>query len=162
MKVLFLDIDDVLNCLETTDVILKPDGTPHWVPNIKPKVAWLGVDESRVEFIRNIVRRTKCKIVLSTSWRTDEISTAYLKKRLGEDTASQIVGSTLDSSGAYTRAGEIEEWIKIHPEVTKFVILDNSEWDDLERFGRSFVQTVTHKGMTEEHMNKVIEILGEE
>jgi hypothetical protein len=57
---------------------------------------------------------------------------------------------------------EIEWWLSEHLEVNKFVILDNSTWDDLERFGRSFVQTHTHVGMTEEHMKKIIEILGEE
>lgn len=162
MKILFLDIDDVLNCWETKDVILTPDGTPSWIPGRIPKVAWKGLDEFRVEFIRNIVRKTGCKIVLSTSWRSDDIATEYLKKRLGKDIADHIIGVTVDHNGNEPRAVEIEEWIEKHPEITKFVILDNTEWDDLERFGKSFVQTVTHKGMTEEHMKRVIEILGEE
>ena len=162
MKVLILDVDDVLNCWKTTDVILTPDGTPSWIPGRVPRVAWKGLDEFRVEFIRNIVRKTGCKIVLSTSWRLDDVATEYLKKRLGADIAEHIIGATVDHNGNEPRAVEIEEWIEKHPEVTKFVILDNTEWDDLERFGRSFVQTVTHKGMNEEHMKRVIEILGEE
>lgn len=162
MKVLMLDVDDVLNCFDTKDVILKPDGTPSWIPGRKPQVAWRGVDEFRLEFIRNIVKTTKCKIVLSTSWRTDEIAVAYLKKRLGDEIANEIVGMTPDKHGNAPRAVEIEEWLAQHPEVNKFVVLDNTEWDDLERFGRSFVQTTTHKGMFEEHMKQCIEILGVE
>lgn len=162
MKVLMLDVDDVLNCWETKDIILKPDGTPSWIPNRTPRAAWTGVDEFRIEFIRNIVKKTKCKIVLSTSWRTDDIAVAYLKKRLGDETANEIIDKTPDKHGKVPRADEIEEWLAQHLEVTKFVVLDNTEWDDLERFGRSFVQTTTHVGMSEDHMKQCIELLGEE
>ena len=162
MKILFVDADDCLNCWETTDVIREPDGTPSWIPDRTPPVAWKGLDEFRLEFIRNIVKKTKCKIVLSTSWRTDEIATAYFIKRLGEETSSQIIGSTPDFNADKPRADEIEHWLSQNTDVTKFVVLDNSENDDLERFGRSFVQPTTNVGMTEDHMKKVIEILGEE
>lgn len=108
MKVLFLDVDDVLNNHYTKDIILMPDGKPYWVPGSNPKVAWTGVDEYRVEFIRTIVKKTKCKIVLGTSWRNDEIAVAYLRKRLGEETARQITGSTPDSKGRVSRAEEID------------------------------------------------------
>ena len=162
MKVLFLDVDDVLNHHETTDVILCPDGTPSWIPGRNPKVAWLGLDEHRLEFIRNIVKKTKCKIVLSTSWRGDDVAEAYLRKRLGEETASQIIGATPDFKGRKSRAEEIDHWLSEKNDVTKFVVLDDTEWDDLERFGRSFVQTTTYVGMDEEHMSRIIEILREE
>lgn len=162
MKVLFLDCDDVLNCWETTDVVRLQDGTPHWIPGRKPRVAYAGLDEHRVEYIRDIVKKTGCKIVLSTSWRSDSIFVMYLEKRLGEETAKHIIGKTHDFNGDKPRVEEIEKWLAEHPEVNKFVVLDNSEWDDLERFGRSFVQPMTYKGMDESHKEKVIEVLGVE
>lgn len=163
MKVLFLDVDDVLNNWSTEDEILNSDGTPSLIPNKVPPEAWCGVDEFRIEYIRNIVKKTKCKIVLCSSWRFDEVAVAYLKKRLGEETASQIIDFTPDFREINkSRYEEIDSWLINHPGVNKFVILDNSTNDDLDIFGRAFVQTHTYIGMNEEHMKRVIDILGEE
>lgn len=162
MKVIFLDVDDVLNCITTTDKILKPDGTPSWIPDYEGKEAWVGLDEDKLELIRNIIKETRAKIVLSTSWRTDAIATMYLKERLGLETANQIIGQTPYSRCTNPRADEIDEWLAEHKEVTKFIVIDNLEKDDLQRFGRSYIQTNPMKGLTPELATKCIEILGKE
>ena len=59
IKILFLDVDGVLNCI--TPYI--PSRNPHRLPT------------THLHRLRQIVDQTKCKIVLSTSWRL--IATAH-------------------------------------------------------------------------------------
>jgi hypothetical protein len=57
MKIIFLDIDGVLNCDETPN--------PRKFPYI--------IDKKLLTRLRNLLERTNAKVVLSSSWRCDPI-----------------------------------------------------------------------------------------
>jgi hypothetical protein len=159
MKVIFLDADGVLNCASTTDSILNPDGTIYKSGGVFVH-AWLGLDEDKMVRLARIIEATDAKIVLSTTWRRDPISTLYLLKRMGEKVASQVIGKTPDSDGRAVRKEEIEAWIQEHPGITQFAVLDDLEYDKLEDFGRSFIQTSSVTGLQDRHVERCIEVLG--
>ena len=61
MKVIFLDIDGVLN---TSEIFIEQS------KNYKQKGIYnVEIDEFRVEYLKQIIEKTNAKIVLSSSWR---------------------------------------------------------------------------------------------
>ena len=57
-----------------------------------------------------------------------------------------------------TRADEISLWLQDHPEVTRFVILDDST-DGCDAFGDRFIKTSFNTGLTQKHADRAIEVL---
>ena len=55
MKIIFLDIDGVLNCMQYL---------------IENNCRGIGIDPARVALVADIVRASGAKIVLTTSWRS--------------------------------------------------------------------------------------------
>lgn len=164
MKILFLDCDGVLNDDETKDYIKTSDNKKYMAHGL---MSYRGLDLFRIKYIRNIVKNTNCKIVISSSWRYDKIAKEYLIKRLGKGTAKCIIDSTpyLISSKRFT---EIKTWLDNHKNIKSFVVLDDIDTHEgLENFGRNFICTthlidgVRKVGMTENDMNLAISILNE-
>jgi hypothetical protein len=52
------------------------------------------------------------------------------------------------------RGSEIKLWLDLHPEVIDYIIFDDDE-NILEEQMKRFVKTDLHKGMSEEHFNRV-------
>lgn len=140
MKVLFLDIDGVVNC-ETT--MQRHRGT-------------IGIDPYMAFLIEKIVIATDCKIVLSSTWRhwpdgKEEVEKQVCK--LYDITPS--IHKTEQGDDAI-RGDEIEAWLSNHPEVKKYAILD----DDSDFYPRQkLFRTSWRTGITEEIMNNVIKYL---
>ena len=59
MKVVFLDVDGVLNCKNTKEVIWRDNG----------KQGFHGVEDGKTELLAEIVKTTDAVIVLSSTWR---------------------------------------------------------------------------------------------
>ena len=148
MKLIFLDVDGVLNNVDTLDRIRPPEGG-----------SYTGVDMVLVERLRKIVTVTDAHIVLSSTWREYEYFKEILLEKLG-DMALRVIGETpkLDWK---SRSEEINAWIRIHTEVkiNKFIVIDDLTCDDLDSFGESFIQTYYSDGLTEELVKKCIEKL---
>ncbi len=144
MKVIFLDIDGVLNSYQYDKGRTQADGN---------------IDRSRVALIKSLVDKTGAKIVLSSTWR----------ELLGTDEARQLT----DVFGEFSltiydktphvnndRQQEITQWLSEHPETTKFVIFDDIKmgWGGLDerviktdyRIGR---------GVGERHIERAVEML---
>lgn len=139
MKIIFLDVDGVLNSAWTK--------TPmHYL------------EKDKYLQLKRIVDVTGAKIVLSTSWK--EIN-AW--KDLLTDFLScwdmDVVGTT---DTTVNREDEIHGWLNAHPEIESFVILD--DFDMSKDFPNNMVQTVRfgQYGLDEEFANKAIEILNKE
>ena len=63
--------------------------------------------------------------------------------------------------GYYVRRGsEIKAWLDMHPEVKKYVIIDD-DGDMLEEQMSNFVMTYFYSGFQDEHLEKAIRILNE-
>ena len=175
MKVIFLDVDGVLNCQSTKEVIWRDNG----------KLGFHGAESEKTKLLARIIKETGAVIVLSSTWRLNKVKSIfdnylflddledgeydesseksayrYLEMRLAEYDLS-IYDDTPDSGGAYSRGEEIYSWLEDHPEVTDYVVLDDEEFRDFETYGliAHVVYTSYAKGLTEKQVKEAIEIL---
>lgn len=132
MKVIFLDIDGVLNSQETFRKVREHfDATGEWLVEI---------DDEMVKRLARIVRETSAEIVLSSSWRNffdTRTLTPHNESAQGlvdslEKHNLKIISRTGRSSNG-NRGDEIKAWLSKHTEVKNFVILDD-ESSDLQDF----------------------------
>jgi hypothetical protein len=116
-RVLFLDIDGVLNI---------PQDRMHPDPDRCLTPALL----SRLDLF---IQETNCSVVISSSWRyrhtLDSLREIFAK--YGFTFTNSIVDFTPDlASKAWNsvpRGLEIDNWLKEHPEVTHYAILDDTD-----------------------------------
>ena len=166
MKVIFLDIDGVLNHSGYQDDI---------------------VDPKKIILLKKLVKLTNAKIVLSSSWRrkydkygnlVDDTSYKIIKKILkkynleiyseienyvsnevisNEITINEILNSNTDDND---RAIYIVKWLNNHPEVTSFVILDDfGGWTKYNLTDHVIRTNYWDGGLKDNHINEAINIL---
>lgn len=115
MRLLFLDIDGVLNT--RTTVQRSPEG-------------YTGIDDARVAMLANtITKYGGADIVLISDWknlREDDEDYLYLLSKLNMEGLS-ISGKTKDEKNV--RGAGVWEYLKIHPEIEEYVILDDNTFD---------------------------------
>lgn len=143
MKILFLDIDGVVNC-ETT---------------AQRHRGAIGIDPYMAFLVARIVERTGCKVVLSSSWRhfpdgCDEVARQVVP--LLDVTPKMPLFGGADQK---ERGHEIKAWLDEHPEVTRYAILDDNS-DMLDEQLPNFFKTSWATGITEEIAEKVVRHLG--
>jgi hypothetical protein len=121
MKVIFLDIDGVLNS----------DSTPN--PRTFPYI----IDDQLLARFKELVRRTGAKVVLSSTWRVDPIGIL----------AAKYYEVPFDDRPGAPRCEEIQAWLRQHQEVTRYVALDDDDdcLDELPLF-----QPSSKTGLTQE------------
>lgn len=134
MKIIFLDIDGVLNC-ETTK---------------ERHCGCIGIEPAKVELFNKILEKTGAMVVLSSTWRLDAQSRAEVKKYVDYfDITPEIEGKS--------RGKEIESWIEKH-NVDKYAIIDDDD-DMIHNQKRYFFQTTFKEGLTANIANSVIKFL---
>jgi hypothetical protein len=134
MKVIFLDIDGVLNCKKTPN----PRKFPYVIDN-----------ELLVRF-RRLLERTGASVVLSSTWRYDPAG-IFSAKHYGVP----FIDVTPDMPSE-PRCKEILEWVRTHPEVNRYAVIDDEddELDDLPLF-----QPSSRTGLTEKIVEAVTDYL---
>ncbi len=166
MKVIFLDIDGVLNHSGYQDDI---------------------VDPKKIILLKKLVKLTGAKIVLSSSWRRkydkngnmiDDTSYKIIQKLLknynleiyseienyvseeiieNEINVNDILNTNNDDND---RAIYIVKWLKKHPEVTSFVIFDDfGGWTKYNLTDNVIQTSYWDGGLKDNHINKAINIL---
>ena len=181
MKVIFLDVDGVLNgynCLDSIkcklmDILKSYNLCTNWYRNYRTKLVY--VDEKRVKRLAKIVHSTGAKVVLSSSWRDGFWNIPYEKKSVPQKLLTdlfnkydiQVIGITPNAHDG-KRYKEIMSWLSKHIEVDGYVILDD-EILDLRCFvGIRLVQTIStfmgkeRVGLEREHIQEAINILNKE
>lgn len=150
MKILFLDMDGVLN-------------SEDWY-NSRAKEPYEGklselcsmIDPDAVARLNDILRQTHCKIVLSSSWRCMEPITMVDRALKMRGLKTTLLGAT--PSIGNPRGGEIQAWLDIAgPGVERFVILDDS--DDMVHLAPKLVLTTFSHGLQDEHVERAVKIL---
>ena len=156
MKVIFLDVDGVLNSEMSR---LRADNNKNWMRN--------EVDFEHLKLLKKIVEETGAKIVLSSTWRlyhpkhtggvrvTDGLVKVLVDK-MAELNLS-IMDVTPDFKGK-KRGLEIQDWLDHHKEIEKYIIIDD-DTDMLPEQIPFFVNTTFKDGLTEDLSNKAILIL---
>lgn len=168
-RVLFLDIDGVLNSFRTvtlhegvianTSSCKKKMLLPH---NDNDDIALF--DRLAVDFVFNFCRKYDYRIVMSTSWRysfsLNDFIVMFSEHYGVVDAETLIVGATPKGrSDLKTRGDEIAEWLALNPEVVEYIILDDSS-DFLDEQKPFFVQTCIRDGLTFRNMNRMIALTG--
>lgn len=126
MKVIFLDVDGVLNKRSDWEVI-SPELGPYRLNSVL------------VERVNKIIDDTGAVIVLSSTWRRQPYSLEFI--------SSELPIWDITDVGGPTRGHEIQRWIDEH-KPTNYVILDD-DGDMLEHQRSHFVQTDPEHGLTE-------------
>lgn len=139
MKVVFLDVDGVLNSVrDYYSVELTTDS--HFI------------------LLRELIDRTGAKIVLSSSWRIGLSIGDVLVQRLAEYGLEIYDTTPVLYFEGRKRGDEIRAWLNEHKDVTNFVILDD-ESDMCEFTKTNLVKTNTNFGLKSIHIEKVVKIL---
>lgn len=143
MKVLFLDIDGVVNSRSTT--------------NFKELYP---LNQYMAFLVGKIQLDTDCQVVLSSSWRHLPEAIPVIEKRI-----VKLFDITPTSGLVHyeesPRGHEIQAWLDLHPEVIRYAILDDDS-DMLPGQLPSFFQTTFETGLTEEIAKAVTDYLNEE
>jgi hypothetical protein len=176
MKVIFLDIDGVMNCQEEMLAMLKQN------PKNRSDVSL--PSPTKCKLLKQLVEETGAEIVLSSSWRLSlnaiqNIIDTFRPYGLRLDGFTQECVSQIKFKGTKyenikpkhthkgwegyyieDRGAEIAYWLLRHPEVTNFVILDDESSDIIEWLPDNLVKTDLLNGLTEEKVLECIKILG--
>jgi hypothetical protein len=148
MKVLFLDIDGVLNC-DTTKERIRAKGYN----------GLRGIDATLRDRFLNWWHDKDVALVLSSMWR-------YHKKMIAElhDNGLVFIDKTKGSSAncwitTHIRGDEIQDWLSQHPEVTHYAILDDNDWYRGRQRDR-FIQTDPERGLQASDLVMLDRLLG--
>ncbi|MCL6604587.1 MAG: hypothetical protein K6T94_17120 [Paenibacillus sp.] len=155
MKIIFLDIDGVLN-------------TDRYISFQKNhNVGQIIFDPEAMKNLKFLVESTNSNIVISSTWRIHYESNEKLWRDLGRNfneyhLNERIIGITpVHDKNLKTsiRWKEIEHWLSINEEkvIESFVILDD-EWD-MGIYARRFVRCQAYKGLTDDLREKAEVIL---
>jgi hypothetical protein len=134
MKVVFLDIDGVLNCTKTKN--------PRKFPYV--------IDPKLLARLNGLLDRTGAKAVLSSSWRLDPIGIMAAKHW-----GVPFIDICPDLPGR-PRSEEILGWIAANPTASRFAVIDDEDdnLDDLPLF-----QPSCQTGLTPEIVKAVEQYL---
>lgn len=173
MKIVFLDIDGVLNTSKQY----------HEYRTIKSKETLEGADwdqysfnellfgKEHIDVLNNLIEKTGAKIVISSTWRRfysgrigrrPFADLVALLKKVG--IKGDVIGKTPDQletkfSQQVSRGTEIQEWLNEHKDlgVEAFVILDDDS--DMDHLKMKMVQTDYRYGLTPSDGEQAIIIL---
>lgn len=156
IKVIFLDIDGVLNFNGCRDKI----GGLYFV------------NDNRIKLLKEIIDATEAKIVLSSTWRIGWYDRDYglhsphvedfnkLEEKLNESGITFISRTPMSPDGY--RGKEIKSWLDNWngDPVESFVIIDDD--NDMKPFMDRLVQTSFNKGLQQKNVDKAIRLLNGE
>lgn len=166
MKVIFLDFDGVLNSLQSFKMWEYKKDQSKWETEMY--AGWKGSmrEYLAMEFcpicfsnMEELVRRNPdVKIVISSSWRQGETVESLKQILFPSKLISEAVIDVTESFSKI-RGEEIQKWLNEHPEVTKYVIVDDdSEMLDSQK--ENFVKTTFMHGFQYGDMLWADRILG--
>lgn len=135
MKVLFLDIDGVLNNESSKERFN----------------CFTGIDQRLLKLFKDWWKPSEVNIVLSSTWRTDPEFVNHLIEN-----GLTFIGHTPKIANV-PRGHEIGIWLDNHLDVTKFAILDDCT--DLQPLRKYLVQTSARWGLQTKHLNLVDKLL---
>merc|ERR1719386_484081 len=147
--IVFLDVDGVLHSLHGKDLFVR----------------------RCLNILAEIVISTGASIVLSSTWRTKQEQVVLLNQKLREYGMKNCKDMTPDFAHGgqrfhQAREEEICHWLDRHPEVDRWVVLDDLDLTGADtvcahRLRGHFVRTGSEIGLQLEHGARAIEILME-
>lgn len=169
MKVIFLDMDGVLNTEQTFMDIHK-----EWKETGKRRAE---VDEWRVKLLGDLVKDTGAIVIMSSTWRGGWIPPLNGKTKEANDIFEKYgveiydITPSIYRNGISWREDEINYWLSRHPCVEAFVIFDDELFDLTSYKDTNLIRTSTMtlnedntysgevQGLMPEHIEKARAIL---
>ena len=153
MKTIFLDVDGVLNSIDSEDHL-------H---------CFIGLDYSGIKLLREIVDATDAEIVLISTWKLSWDKNGSRPDTLGEyldDRLAEEKLTILDKTGGNMneRGHGIIDWLSEHP-TESWIVLDDEIFEDYEECGimPHLVKTDFYDGgLKEKHVAMAINLLNNE
>jgi uncharacterized protein YaaR (DUF327 family) len=152
MNIIFLDIDGVLN--NRNHLIKTIDDNPEM-----RKCTREIFDDENINNLKELLKISGAKIVISSCWRIGSLYKSLIKNFV----KWRIIDYLYDVTpylGGQQRGDEIRMWLSDHPEVDKFVIIDDDS-DMCEFTNTHLVKTDYDFGLTKEVVEKALKILRE-
>jgi len=144
MKIIFLDIDGVLNSRNTTRMT-------SWGSTF--------VEDALIRNLKHVIDETGAEVVLSSNWRYDRddpsLNMEFLELR--DELARYGICFYGFTPELHDRGKDIDQWVKEHPKTTNFVILDDKKDIALNR--NHWVQTTMAHGLGPDEAEKAIQVL---
>lgn len=134
MKILFLDIDGVVNSKNTLQ---------------RSNSGFIGIDPYMSILVDRIKQATGCVIVLSSTWRKDLDG----RKEVMDKCTSFIACTPSTYEG---RGNEIQDWIVSNQEFVEVYAILDDDTKAMEQHGNNYFQTYFDEGLTQEIADKVI------
>lgn len=148
-KILFLDIDGVLNSAEwmKTGNMGTRDPQEHFDPVLCAR-------------LESVLAATKADVVLSSTWRRlfplDDI-TKWIRK--SGVPSLYVIDKTPIKMSLCSRGEEIGLWLQLNQDVHNFAIVDDDDDMRWPHLVERFVNTTWEKGLQDEHVDRLIELL---
>ena len=188
MKVIFLDIDGVLNGWDLSEYIKYNIWNILPYKKIKDFIRTrlshhIDIDRKRVKRLSKICKKTGAKVVLSSSWKNrliDDSCERYYDSDINKlfwnliDTYHiEIIGKTQIIKESHKREDEIKAWLSEYDgKIENYIILDDED-SDLQSFVGNHLIKTSHKdyagcicysemkwsGLTKAHVKQAISIL---
>lgn len=136
MKIIFLDMDGVMN--RAMEGAFSADCILHF---------------------KKILANTDAKVVISSSWRKNPMALELIRQNVCEFIDCTPVLQLADFDDTQLRGQAIFAWLKVHPEVEKYAIIDDVTNSILQNQIPNLFQPLGTVGLTEEIADKVIEHL---
>lgn len=148
MKVLFLDIDGVLNSVRSCTAL---GGFPHDFSDDHMRM----FDMVAIGLIRRLCRIAGLSVVLSSTWRVQ-----YGPKEV----SARLDLPVIDRTPVHSKGGrglEIAAWLNAHPEVDAYAIVDD-DGDMMPQQKGRFVQTSHDDGLTLLDYQRLLALFGKD
>lgn len=150
MKVLFLDIDGVLNSTRSAAAL---GGCP-WPRNRNMQGDWEKFDQVAVKLMARLVSETEAHVVLSSTWRIGMDQERATE--LGDFLGYVITSATPRLPGV--RGLEIKQWLDEHPGVQQYAIVDDDS-DMLAEQMPHFIKVDGNVGLTYQNYKDAKQLL---
>lgn len=171
-RVLFLDIDGVLNSADWVFNIRRPylqgagepaegESRAAFYRRVAPRL----LDPRAIARVNLIVECTGCAVVLSSSWRTGKGFPGARRMLKLRGATFELLDKTPDcaqraAGGLFfgaERGAEIQEWLDAHRAVRTFAIVDDEQ--SMGPLSHRLVQTTFERGLEDHHMMQLIGLL---
>ena len=135
MKVIFLDVDGVLNTEECDDAPKEgEEGSEEFLYHQNTPIPLL---KRCLDNLRCVLQQTDAKIVISSSWRLFPERLELLTKVLEALSPSEepvVIGLTPDLSNSWAGRGEeVRGWLDQNENCSRFVVVDDEHLASFER-----------------------------
>ena len=157
MKIIFLDVDGVLNDRYTEETF----------------EGFVFVSDEKILLLKEIIEATEAQIVLTSTWRKGWFYKDHDSTYNGEEVwLFEALQEKLNEYGIelfdYTeeaghRGDEISSWLKKHngETIEAYIVIDDMDEDELRCHSARFIQTDFEVGLTEHHVDQAIKLLNE-